>query len=318
MIKKILEKMKKISAKSYILFAIVLLVILTSVFADTMFPNSQFALIIENTIGKFFNVGSFFANSYVRILESITVIFFIWLLVKLLNAIISIISGKKKKNHMVRDLLNSIIKYLGVVVGIFLILNAWGVDTPTLLAGAGIIALAVSFGAQGLIEDIISGLFIIFEKQFLVGDVIEINGFRGTVISMGIRITKIEDIRGDIKLINNSEIRGAVNTSSHLSFAVCEVSISYDEDIKKVEDILNKELPKVKDNIKEIAEGPFYRGVQALSDSSVVLQVYAKTKEINRLQVQRELNRAVKIIFDENNIKIPFPQLVIHTENDKK
>jgi len=318
MIKKLLEKLKKIPAKSYILFAVVLLVILTSVFADVILPNSQFALIIENTIGKFFNVGDFFKNNYVRILESITILFFIWLLVKLLNGVIIIISGKKKKNHMVRDLLNSIVKYIGVVTGIFLILNAWGVNTPTLLAGAGIIALAVSFGAQGLIEDIISGLFIIFEKQFLVGDVIEVNGFRGTVISMGIRITKIEDVRGDIKLINNSEIRGAINTTSHLSFAVCEVSISYDEDIKKVEEILSKELPKVKETVKEIAEGPFYRGVQALADSSVVLQIYAKTKELNRLQVQRELNRAVKIIFDENNIKIPFPQLVVHTENDKK
>jgi len=316
--KNLLEKLKKIPAKTYILFAVVLLVILTSVFADVILPNSQFALIIENTLGKFFNVGDFFKNNYVRLLESVTIIFFVWLLVKLLNAVITVISGKKKKNQMIKDLLNSIVKYIGVIAGIFLILNAWGVNTPTLLAGAGIIALAVSFGAQGLIEDIISGLFIIFEKQFLVGDVIEINDFRGTVISMGIRITKIEDIRGDIKLINNSEIRGAINTSSHLSFAVCEVSISYDEDIKKVEEILHTELPKVKDSIKEIAEGPFYRGVQALSDSSVVLQVYAKTKEANRLQVQRELNRAVKIIFDENNIKIPFPQLVIHTENDKK
>jgi len=85
-----------------------------------------------------------------------------------------------------------------------------------------------------------------------------------------------------------------------------------------VEEILLKELPKLKEIIKEIAEGPIYRGVQALGESSVVLQIYAKTKEVSRFQVQRDLNRAIKIIFDENKIKIPFPQLVVHMENDKK
>lgn len=318
MIKKLKEKLKKTSAKSYFLFGVVLIVILTSIFAETLFPNSQFALIIENTIGKFFNVFDFFINSYVRILESIAILFFIWLIVKLFNAVCSILFGKKKKNQMVKDLFKNISTYFGVIAATFLILNAWGVDTPTLLAGAGIIALAISFGAQGLIEDVISGLFIIFEKQFAVGDVVEINGFRGTVVSLGIRITKIEDVRGDIKLINNSDIRGAINTSCHLSLAICDVSISYDEDIKKVEEILLKELPKLKEIIKEIAEGPIYRGVQALGESSVVLQIYAKTKEVSRFQVQRDLNRAIKIIFDENKIKIPFPQLVVHMENDKK
>src|SRR5690606_6681489 len=101
-------------------------------------------------------------------------------------------------------------------------LSAWGVQTTTLLAGAGIVGLALSFGAQSLIEDVISGLFIIFEEQFLIGDVIEIGSFRGVVTDIGIRVTKFEDINGDIRTINNSDIRSAINTSSHLSPAICD------------------------------------------------------------------------------------------------
>jgi small conductance mechanosensitive channel len=139
---------------------------------------------------------------------------------------------------------------------------------------------------------------------------------RGTVTEIGIRITKIEDINGDVLIINNSDIRGAINTSSSLSLAICDISIEYGADLEKVEDIIKKGLPDIKKEIPLIKEGPFYIGVDQLADSSLVIRVIAKTEELNRHKVRRALNREMKLLFDRNNINIPFPQIVVH--NDKE
>jgi len=227
--------------------------------------------------------------------------------------LIHALSRNNSRSQTVGDLFRSIVKYGSVLVGIFLILAAWGVQTGTLLAGAGILGLALSFGAQSLIEDVISGLFIIFERQFQVGDIIQVDNFRGTVVEIGIRASKFEDINGDIKILNNSDIRGAINTSAHLSPAIADISVSYGEDIKKVEAVLIPALENIKAQIPDIVEGPYYRGVQSLGESSVVIRVIAKTHELKKYQVVRDLNRALKLLFDEHKIQIPFPQIVVHT-----
>ena len=325
---KFFKNITKEKAKTILMGLVVTAVVLVSIFSQVLFPGSWFSNIIDNSIGKFFNLADFFSTYYIVMIESVTIIFFMWVINKIVGLFISFITKKGSKFHIakgaksqvVMDLIKNVIKYVTFIAALFLILNAWGVQTQTLLAGAGIVALAVSFGAQSLIEDIISGLFLVFEKQFSIGDVIEVNDFRGTVIGIGLRITKIEDIYGDIKMINNSEIRGAVNTSSHLSLAICDIAISYNEDIKKVEKIIEYNLPQMKENIKGLKEGPFYMGVQKLADSSVILRVYAKTHESKRYQVTRDLNREMKLLFDANKISIPFPQVVVHSEkqNDKK
>lgn len=250
------------------------------------------------------------------LLENVTIVIFIWILNKLLLLLVNVFTKKGHRSETIGDLLRSMVKYLSVIVAVFLILSAWGVQTPTLLAGAGIIGLALSFGAQSLIEDIFSGLFIIFEKQFSVGDVIQIGDFRGEVKDIGIRITRFEDLNGDVKIINNSDIRGAINTSNALSPAICDISISYGTDIERVEGIINKNLDKIREKIPEIIEGPFYSGVEKLADSSVVLRVFARTEERKKKGVLRALNKEMKVLFDKNGIEIPFPQLVVHS--DKK
>lgn len=314
-------KITRKQKSSIIIGSVVLLLVLVAIFSDILFPNSQFSLIISNTIGKFFNIAKFFSDYYVTILESLVIVFFIWVLNKVISLSVAVFIKKGGKAQMVAELIKSTIKYVMFIVGLFLILNAWGVETQTLLAGAGIIALAISFGAQSLIEDIISGFFIMFEKQFAIGDVIQVGDFRGTVVSTGIRVTKLEDINGDIKIMNNSDIRGAINTSDHLSPAICNISISYKEDIKRVENIILQNLASIKSKIPAIKEGPIYRGVQSLGDSGVVVQIYARTEELKRYQAIRDLNREMKILFDENHIEIPFQQVVVHMEEkqqDKK
>lgn len=306
------EMSKKEKLNLIIVLGVVFVLLLVSILGPIIFPNTTFANIIDNSVGKFFNLFDFFKNNYVVLIETLAIIFFMWLISKLLLIIVSIFKTKSFRGTTIANLINSMIKYLAFIIAIFLILSAWGVQTPTLLAGAGIIGLAISFGAQSLIEDIFSGLFIIFERQYSVGDIIQIGDFRGTVKEISLRVTKFEDINGDIKIINNSDIRGAINTTTSLSKAVCEISIGYDEDIERVELIINKNLHEIRNNIPKIVEGPYYVGVQNLGDSSVVLRIIALVYENDRYNVARSLNREMKILFDKNNVSIPFPQLVVH------
>ena len=312
------DKTKKELINLIVILSVVFILILVSILVPLIWPLSGFAVFINSTVGKFFNLLAFFTNNYIIIIESIVIIFFMWLVSKILLILISLLKIKTLRGNTIANLINSTIKYLTFIIAIFLILSAWGVQTPTLLAGAGIIGLAISFGAQSLIEDIIAGLFIIFERQYSVGDIIQIGDFRGIVKEISLRVTKFEDINGDIKIINNSDIRGAINTTSSLSKAICEISISYDEDIEKVEKIIYANLEKIKESIPQLEEGPYYMGVQSLADSSVVLRIVGMVQEHNRYNVARALNREMKILFDKNKISIPFPQLVVHEGNKKE
>ena len=216
------------------------------------------------------------------------------------------------KGRAIINLTCSLIKYAAVIVLAFMVLKTLGVDTTAILAGIGILGLIVGLGAQPLIADIIAGLFIVFENVFEVGDIIVVDGFRGTVDDIGIRTTKIEDVGGNIKVINNADIKTLVNMTQALSVANCEMSIEYGESLERVEAILAEALPKIKEAIPEIKEGPFYKGVSSFGESSVNLKFIAKCEEGARYQVERDLNRQFKLLFDQNNINIPFPQVVVN------
>jgi moderate conductance mechanosensitive channel len=316
--KRFKEKTKKEKVKLILIGVLIFMFLFLGMFAGILFPDTTFALIIDNSIGKFFNLIQFFQNNFVIILESFAVIVFVWILNKLFLFFVHFFTKKGHRSETIGNLIKSFIRYLSVIVALFLILSAWGVQAPTLLAGAGILGLAISFGAQSLIEDIFCGVFIVFEKQFSVGDIILVNNVRGTVLEIGIRITKVEDQHGDILMINNSDIRGAINMSSVLSPAICDIAISYEAKLEIVEKIIFDNLENIKKRVPDIIEGPFYSGVQSLADSSVVLRILAKTYEGNRFKVTRELNREMKLLFDEHQIEIPFPQLVVHQKEKIK
>lgn len=309
---------KQTKIRFFITVGIILLLLLMGTLVPIIFQGSNFAAIIDNSIGKFFNIWDFLKNNYVTILESLTIIIFIWIVKLVLVFVVGLFMRKNHRSETLGRLIVSAITYGAVIVAVFLVLSAWGVQQATLLAAAGILGLAVSFGAQSLIEDIFAGLFIIFEKQFLVGDVIQVGNHRGIVREIGIRITKIEDVNGDVLIINNSDVRGTINTSINPSPAICEVSISYSEDIQRVEKIIRDNLDNMKKNIPDIIEGPYYYGIQKLADSGMTLRLYARSDELKRYGVMRAMNREIKILFDKYNIEIPFPQVVVHTAPERK
>lgn len=230
----------------------------------------------------------------------------------LIRLLLRLISKPLKKGKAVVDLTCSLVKAIAVIVLAFFILKSFGVDTNAILAGIGIFGLVVGLGAQPLIADIIAGLFIVFEKVFDVGDIIVTDGFRGTVKEIGIRTTKIIDTGGNIKIMNNADLKSIVNMTNQLSLAICEIGIEYGESLERVEAILKDNMEKVAQAIPSIKEGPYYKGVSELGDSSVVLRFVANCEEGDKYQVERDMNREFKLIFDRNNINIPFPQIVLN------
>jgi len=213
-------------------------------------------------------------------------------------------------------LIKSTVKYAILFVGFIFILGAWGVDPTTIVASLGLLGLAFSFGAQGLIEDSISGLFLIFEKQFEIGDIVYIDGFRGHVYHMGIRTTKFMNPENlDIKIMKNKDVKNLINASTKLSVAICDISVEYGEDLQKIETITKPFLEKlIKKHPDFVYEIPVYLGVQSLGDSAVILRFAAKTSEDKKLQLQRILNKELKELFDKHKIESPYPQIVIHTK----
>jgi len=304
--------------KIIIVSVLIFIFILIGSLANLIFPGTTFALIIENSIGKFFNIIRFIEDRYVTLLESVAIIIFVWILNQIFLLLVYLFTRKGNRSQTIGNLLKGFVKYLSVVIAIFLILSAWGVQTPTLLAGAGIIGLAISFGAQSMMEDLFAGLSIIMEKQFVVGDIVQLEQMRGTVKEIGLRITKVEDLNGDILIINNSDIKNVINTSSSLSVSICDIAIEYGADLEKIEETIKNNLELIRKNIPNIKEGPFYYGVDQLADSAIVIRVIAKTEESNRQNVRRSLNKELKLLFDRHHINIPFPQLTIHQESKKE
>ncbi len=220
--------------------------------------------------------------------------------------------SKSQRSLTVSKLLYSFVKWVIVILTFLLVLGAWNVDTTAIIASAGIVTLAVSLGAQSLVADIISGLFIVIEGEYQVGDIVVIDDWRGTVKEIGIRTTKIEDAGGNIKIVNNSEIKTIINQTQALSVAKSTISIEYAESIPRVELIIKDNLDAVKAEIPEIIEGPYYKGVNALSASSVELLFVAKCQESDLYTVQRAMNRELKLLFDRHDIGIPFPQVTVN------
>ncbi len=245
----------------------------------------------------------------IRTLQIITIALMINFVLKFLMTKVGSINNR---GITVVKLLNSFVKWIVGIVAVLLILGAWGVDTATLIASAGILSLVVGLGAQSLVADIIAGLFIVIEGEYQVGDIVVIDNWRGTVKEIGIRTTKIEDSGGNIKIINNSEITTIINQTQALSVAKTTMSIEYGESLPRVELIIQENLEKIRENIPEIVDGPFYKGITALSASSVDLLFLANCHEGDIYSVQRQMTRELKLLFDENDINIPFPQVVVN------
>lgn len=210
----------------------------------------------------------------------------------------------------------SILKYCIYIIAIIVILAVWGVNIIPFLTGLGIAGLVIGLGAQKLVSDFVAGLFIIFEHHFDVGDCVQINGFKGEVIDIGLKTTKVKNWEGQVKIVSNSDISDVINFSIYDTTFVTEIAISYDEDVEKVLNILNKKLPLHYKGNNDIITMPKADAVSGLSGNAVIIRIITVAKSETHYAIRRDLYKYVKEIFDENNITIPYPQVVIH-QGDK-
>lgn len=216
---------------------------------------------------------------------------------------------KKTLSRVLVNVLKYFLSFLGIVWGLMI----FGVNTAAIFAGVGIVTLVVTLGAESLFADIFTGIFILLEDQYHEGDIISIDGFRGEVVSLGIRTTRIEDAGGNVKIINNADIRNVMNLSNKISYSVCDISIAYEESIERAELVIAQTLQLLPEKYPHIFQvQPDYVGVQSLSASSVDLRVMAKVDESFIYAGRRILNRELKLAFDAAGIEIPFTQVVVH------
>ena len=239
----------------------------------------------------------------------------VWLTYQIIKLLLNALAKKGGRAQTVINLISGLLKYIAVIAAVVWGLSILGVNATAVLAGVGIVGLILGFGAQSLIEDIITGAFIIFEGQYVIGDIIILDEFRGVVRNIGVRTTTIEDAGGNLKVVNNSDIRNFQNRSRNSSLAICEVSVAYDTDLKKLDQVMKEGLPRMYEAHKDLYKAvPIFRGVIALADSGVNLRITAEVKEEDVFVAQRQLNRDVWALFTEKDIEIPFPQVVVHRD----
>ena len=208
-------------------------------------------------------------------------------------------------------LLTSVIHYGVALFAVFYTLYLCGLDTGSLIASAGILSLVIGLGAQSMIQDILAGVFIVFEGAFRVGDIVTIDAFRGTVLEIGLRTTKIQDGLKNVKIFSNSSLTGIINMTKEATFASIDVGVAYGTDLERLEEIFAEELPKLAKKYPSILDGPHYRGVSMLNASSVDLKIVAQCKEQNRIQLCRDLNREMFLLLKKYGVEIPFPQVTV-------
>ncbi len=310
--KKTPEEKLSVLLMGYMTIASILILVSLIVALTNPNQDSIFKYIFSGVWEKGFNIFA--------ITESLMIMIILITVTRLAQAAVRSFCGTLgARIETTGNLIVSVLRYGGVIGGLFYCLYLFGFNTGSLLASAGILSIVIGLGAQSLISDIIAGIFIVFEGEFQVGDIVTIGGFRGTVLEIGLRTTKIEDTARNIKIFNNSSISGVVNMTKEASFAAIDVSIEYGESIERVEKVLKDEFPKIKKRLPEIMDGPFYKGVSELGESGVVLKIVAQCTEKNRLQLARDLNREIFILFGKNNINIPFPQVTMsYLEEDSK
>ena len=230
----------------------------------------------------------------------------------------SVTTLRERRGKTISQLLRSVGRVVITVIALLLTFNLF-IDIGPILAGAGILGLAVSFGAQSLVKDVISGFFILFENQFAIGDVIEAGGKSGVVENMTLRVVVLRDTEGAMHVIPNGEIKVVSNKTRGWSRAVVDVGVAYDEDVDRALAIVRDEAAQFTTDKtwSSQLDGPVeVLGVESLADSAVVIRTLIKTQPGSQWSVAREFRRRMKNRLDREGIEIPFPQRRVHVSVD--
>lgn len=215
------------------------------------------------------------------------------------------------------SLIKSLTKTVILIIWFFATMSIFEIDAKGLVATAGISGLAIGLAAKTFIEDFISGIFILAENVFNIGDYVSIAGKEGVVEDIGLRFTVIRDFNGELHTIPNNLIKIVTNRSKNIQRALVEVQISYESDLARAKELLTKGLAEKFEGDKSIIEAPILQAPVALMDSGVLLRVIAYTVPGEQWRIEREMREEIKNILDRNNIEIPYNKMDINLKTDK-
>lgn len=225
---------------------------------------------------------------------------------------------KRKRTATLAKLMQSIFRYIVIILAIIMILGVWGVDVAPLLAGAGIFGLIIGLGAQSLIRDLLAGISIVFENYFDIDDIVEIKGYKGRVIEIGLKSTKVLGWNGDVKIFTNGDIVEVTNFSKYPTVAYVDVEISGRHSIEGVISLLEEHLNDLRSIYSQIIEGPNVIGVMAVGATGSVLRITVKTLSEEHYAVERGIRKFVKELFERHDIEFSMPRVVLHSDKNFK
>ncbi len=217
----------------------------------------------------------------------------------------------EQRQKTLLGLLTSTVKYILGGIALVTILEILNIDTKPILGGAAVLGLAVGFGAQSLVKDVITGFFLIYERQYDVGDYVTLAGVSGVVEQLGFRTTRLRDFSGAVHVIPNSLVTTTTNRSREGSRALIEVTIAYAQDVRRAMNVIQGECDGLAKESKVILQGPRVLGISKFDQYGVTFQVWARTKPLQQWNIERELRLRIKEGFDRAGIRVPGPRMIM-------
>jgi small-conductance mechanosensitive channel len=273
-------------------------------------------------------IGNWFVSTGLRIVLIAIITLILIKAVKVLSGRLADLFARQKVDVEATKRANtlaSVIRHLATVailaVAFITVLGELGVEIGPVLAAAGIVGLAVGFGAQNLVKDVINGFFILLEDQIRVGDVVQIAGKGGVVERVNLKMTVLRDLAGNAHYIPNGSIDLVTNMTKDYSRYVFDIGVAYREDVDQVMEVIrevDEELRNDPDFGPDILEPMDIMGLDQFADSALVIKARTKTKPLKQWRVAREFNRRLKRKFDERDIEIPFPHVTLYMGEDKR
>ncbi|MGL4335903.1 MAG: mechanosensitive ion channel family protein [Turicibacter sp.] len=222
--------------------------------------------------------------------------------------------GTQRRKSTLEGLCLNTWKY-ALNIMILLAILAVFIDTKTIIASSAAIGVVVGFAAKSTLNDLMMGFFIVFEDLFSVGDFIELNGVSGTVLEVGLRVTKLRVLSGETVIIPNGSVGQLNNFAVSNGNVVLDVSVAYEADLEKAIKVLEDLASEAKDKYPQMVALPEVLGVQKLGSSDVVIRLVVEVEPLQQWHIKRELNKMIKLRFDEEGIEIPFPRMVVYQQN---
>lgn len=219
---------------------------------------------------------------------------------------------ERKKRVTIILLFKNIVKYIIVIIILLGILNIYGVNTTSILAGLGVIGAVIGLAFQDALKDIIGGINIILDNYFVVGDLVTFNDFTGTIIEFGLKSTKIQNAKGEVMIIANRNIDKIINLSQKKTSILLTIPTAYECDHKKVERILNEVLNKLKKEDNVFENDTEYLGIDAFASSSINYLIKIKCSQGTQFAIKRLALKLIKEAYEKNDLKIPYDQIEVH------